>query len=157
MSHVAHISISDMSHVNAFTRHVKHTTGWPRPIGYLICIGHFPKKSPIIGGSSAENDLQSKASYGSWPPCTACCTTHHPVQHAAPHIARITRETRYSTLHHAATRRVHPCDAVCCSCTRCTTLMRACVVVAVCCSCYVAVYCSVLQLHTLHHIATLWR
>ena len=37
-------------------------TGWRRPIGCLIVIGHFLEKSPIIGGSLAENDLQLQTS-----------------------------------------------------------------------------------------------
>jgi len=48
------------------------STGWQRPIGYLILIIHFLQKSPVSSGSFAKRDPQLKASYGSSPPWTRC-------------------------------------------------------------------------------------
>jgi len=47
------------------------STGWRRPIGFLIYLSHFLQKSPIISGSFAKRDLQRQASYAFWPPCNA--------------------------------------------------------------------------------------
>jgi len=47
-----------------------YCTGWWRPIGCLIFIGHFPQKSPMISGTFAGKILRLEASCGSLPPCT---------------------------------------------------------------------------------------
>jgi len=35
-----------------------YSTGWRKPIGYLIFTDRFPQKSPMISGSVAKRDLQ---------------------------------------------------------------------------------------------------
>jgi len=58
------------------TKTVILATGWRTPTGCRIFAGHFPQKSPRIGGSFANNDLQlendldAKVTYGSLPPYT---------------------------------------------------------------------------------------
>ena len=51
-------------------------TGWQRPIGCLIFIGHFLQKNNIISGSFAEKDLQFEASNAFSPPCNGVATPY---------------------------------------------------------------------------------
>jgi len=74
-THISTITLHYYSYSNTFQRptHIfrfinTQNIGWRRPTGCLILVGHFLQKSPIISASSAENDLQLKASYGFSPP-----------------------------------------------------------------------------------------
>jgi len=57
-------------------RDTAHDTVWRRPIGCLVCIGHFLQKSHIIRGIFAERHLYLMASCASLTPCTGTASTH---------------------------------------------------------------------------------
>ena len=83
MSHVTHMNESCHTYEWVMSRrhamHLRHLvlrldTSWRKCIAWLIFIGHFPQKSPIINGSVLEIDLQFKVSYASSPPCNIAPT-----------------------------------------------------------------------------------
>jgi len=90
----SHISASHHIYECIISRIWVHHTGWRRPIGCLIFIGHFLQKSPIISGSFAKNDLRLKASYGSSPPCIPYMSASYHTCHIwVCHIMRMSHVT----------------------------------------------------------------
>jgi len=63
-------------------------------MGYLIFIGHFPRKSPIISGFFAKSDLQLKASNESRHPVVAT-----ELQALHKHTQKLTRTPRHTHTH----------------------------------------------------------
>ena len=121
-------------------------TWWQRGIGFLMCIGLFPQKSPIISGSFAERDLQLKTSYASSPPGTLFWfakmirfETHcNTLQHTATHCNTMQHPaTQCNTLQHPAS----PYNTLQHPATPCNTLQHP------------AIPCNTLQ-HTAKHCST---
>ena len=74
--------------------------------------GHFLRKSPIHSGSFAKNDVQLKASYGSWPPCVPAMYTVSKMRHMYVGCKMCTWYKMYDVLLYS---RVH--DVGCRMCT----------------------------------------
>jgi len=124
------------THTNTQTRRHPGSfgTGWPKYVGCLILIDHFPQKSPIISGTFAERDLQLTGSNASLPPCRMQGCFYKFMWSDFFVNRNLLRGIECV----AVCCRVLQCVAVCCRVVQC---------VAMCCSVLqcVAVCCSVLQ------------